>query len=172
MQTRIEDMRDRMETVDDAANIFDQAARLIINRAVTEARYEKKIAALKAEYASAVKDVSEQINNMTCNLARFIETHKELFQKPRKIKTALGSFGLQDCSELEVLDEEKLQNVLLERGYEDCYLVMRKLIKPAIRRRIEEGERIQGARIKEGDTAVYKVAPALIEKAKKEGSQK
>jgi phage host-nuclease inhibitor protein Gam len=163
-------MRDRLESVEDAANLFDQAARLIISRTVTEARYEKKIAALKAEYAESVSDVSEQINNMTCALARFIETHKELFQKPRKIKTTFGSFGLQDCSELEVLDEEKLQDVLLERGYEDCYLVMRKLIKPAIRRRIDEGERIPGARVKEGDTAVYKVAAALIEKAKKEGA--
>ena len=170
MATRSEDMRDRISTLDDALNCFDQAARAIISRAVTEARYEKKIAALKAEYAATVENVSGEINEMTGALARFIETHKELFQKPRKIKTAFGSFGLQDVSELEVLDEEKLQDVLLERGYEDCYVVVRKLIKPAIRRRIEEGERIPGARMKDGDVAVYKVAAALIEAAKKEGT--
>jgi len=128
--------------------------------------FEKRVAKLKLEHADATRDERVITGTGTDLLARFIEQHKDLFADPRKVKTSMGSFGLQAVSELVIENQVRLERYLVENKIEDCFELAFRTIKTAIRKRLEVGEKIPGARIVSGDTAVYKVDKALVDQAR------
>jgi ribosome-associated protein len=51
-------------------------------------------------------------------------------------------------------DDAALVDLLMDRGYVECFEVLHKLQRPAIKKRLEAGETLTGARVNTGDTAV------------------
>ena len=163
---RVADLRTAIQDLDVAKGVFKEIALLSIALAKKDAVFENRIAKLKAEHEEETRFERVHVGAYGDLLAHFIEQHKNLFADPRKIKTSMGSFGLQAVSELAIDQPDRIEQYLLDAGYEDCYETVRKLIKPAIKKRIEAGEKMPGAKIVSGDTAVYKVDKTLIDQAR------
>lgn len=163
MPTRIADLRPDLTTLDDARAHFDNLARCVIHLRAIDAAFEKRIATLKANYNAGSDPLRAEIAELETQLLAFISANRHLFKSPRKIKTSLGAFGLQKASELVVADPEGLATFLFENGYSECVKTVTKLLAPAIRTRVEDGEKLPGCHIKSGDTAVYNVTKTLIE---------
>ncbi len=96
-------------------------------------------------------------------LKTFVLGHQELFSKPRKHKTPFGAFGLQKATEVAVEDDQLLIDFAKDRGHDELYRVSEKVIKPAVRKRLERGEDLPGCSLSTGDTMGYKLAKALLE---------
>ena len=163
---RVADLRMDIHDLDQARRVFDDVALLTIALAKKDAAFENRIAKLKSDHVAATCDDRALMGAGGDLLARFIEQHKDLFADPRKVKTSMGSFGLQAVNELVISNPEKVKEYLFEAGYEDCYKTIQNLIKPAISKRIEAGAKIPCAKIVSGDTAVYKVDKTLIDQAR------
>lgn len=165
---RLADLRQEPQTMQEAIGLFNLIAQRTIMRAALDAAFEKRVAKIKAEHEANTAALSAGIADDGLILAQFIESHQDAFQKPRKVQTSFGSFGLQTVSELLMTDPQKVEDNVVEACYEDCFERIIKLIKPAIKKRIEAGEKIPGARIVSGDTAVFKVEKSLIDQARAE----
>jgi len=163
---RVADLRMNINDLDQARRVFDDLALLTIALAKKDAAFEHRIAKLKTDHANETAAVRTHIAAAGDLLARFIEQHKDLFTAPRKIKTGMGSFGLQAVSELVIENQVRLERYLVENKIEDCFELAFRTIKTAVRKRLEVGEKIPGARIVSGDTAVYKVDKTLIDQAR------
>lgn len=163
MPTRIADLRPDLTTLDDARAHFDTLARCVIALRAKDAACEKRIAEIKARHNEIADPLRAEIAELETQLLAFISANRKLFQSPRKVKTSLGAFGLQKVSELVVADPEGLATFLFENGYSECVKTVTKLLAPAIRTRVEDGENLPGCHIKTGDTAVYSVTKTLHE---------
>lgn len=162
---RLADARVVLHSLDDARMTMQHIAELTCQIKAEEAKVEKKIVSIKADLAARTQTAREELANFEEQLSDFILANKPQFQKPRKVKTEFGEFGLQTSTELVVTDEDSLLQELMERGYSDCQRVKRDINKKALVARIEDGESFPGALIKSGDTAVYKVAQHLVKEA-------
>ncbi len=163
---RLADLRTTL-TLDSATELFNRLARAVLALEAKDAACERRLADLKLIHERQTAELREAIQADSAKLTAFIEANRHLFKDPRKVKTSLGAFGLQAASELLVNNQEALLNAIMENGYDDCVKVVRTLIKPAIRKRIDAGEKLPGAAVRSGDTAVYAVDRALIDKARK-----
>jgi len=166
MSDRISDLRNDIADIDAARAVFDELAMLIIKLTALDAALEKRMAKLKLDHADANAGLISGIREQERRLARFIEQNKALFKDPRKIKTNLGSFGLQAVSELVIEDPDLLEKYLVRTELKDCFKVLFSPIKPAIKKRVEAGSKIPGVRVVDGDTAVIKVDKAILDSAK------
>ncbi len=164
---RLADLRPQLASVEQADACFDALARDTIELAKHEAACEHRIARLKTQLAEATAILRERIAENEGSLLSFVAARPELFENPRKRKTDFGSFGLQTATELAVSDIETVVETCLERGYDDCFKVVRTPIKTALQKRIAAGETFPGCTLKTGDTAVYKVDRVLLQNAKK-----
>jgi hypothetical protein len=169
MTQRLADLRNDIATMEEAKQVFDDVAYLTIKLAAQDAALEKRIAKIKTDHESETADDRALMADGGAILARFIEQHKDLFQDPRKVKTSLGSFGLQTVCELAIDNPEALEKFLVKAKLEDCFELAFRLVKIAIRKRLEAGEKIPGARLNQGDTAVYKVEKTLVDQARQTG---
>lgn len=165
--TRINDLRDAPKTLVLARELFDAIAMQTIKVAVVEAKAEQEIAAIKQRMDNSLARTRAELNAQTKILAQFIEQNRDLFLDPRKIKTSLGSFGLQAVSELVVEDEKTLCEFLDDKDLDDCFTTVIKLIKDGIKKRITDGEKIPGAYVKSGDTVVIKISDSVLKTARK-----
>lgn len=163
---RVADLRMDINNLDQARRVFDDVALLTIALAKKDAAFENRIAKLKAEHESETRDDRALLVAGEDMLARFIEQHKDLFADPRKVKTSMGSFGLQAVSELVIDNPVILGRYLVKNKIKDCFELAFQTIKKAIRKRLEAGEKMPGARIVSGDTAVYKVDKTLVDQAR------
>ncbi len=163
---RIADLRSGIQSLDVARAVFDNLALHTLKLAAQDAAFEKRVANLKSFHSAATAGDRDYISNTGLALAQFITQHQNLFKNPRKIKTSLGSFGLQSVSELLISDPVRLEERVMDLGYDDCFERVIKFLKPAIKKRLETGEKLPGARIVSGDTAVYKVDKSLVDEAR------
>jgi hypothetical protein len=163
---RVADLRLGIKDLDEARCVFDHMAMTMLDLAKKDAAFEKRIATLKTEHAAATCKERALMGSGEDLLAHFIEQHKDQFADPRKVKTSMGSFGLQAVSELVIENQVRLERFLVENKIEDCFELAFRTIKTAIRKRLEVGEKIPGAKIVSGDTAVYKVDKALVDQAR------
>lgn len=160
---RLADLRINIQTIEDAKTLLGEIARLTCTLAVEKARAEKRITEEKERFAERTAPLVDEIATRESTLKSFIMTHKTLFEKPRKVATEFGSFGLQYVKELEIGDEVRLVQYCLEEELEGALKIVRTPIKDNIKQRLEDGQKLPGCSIKEGDTAVYKVAKSLID---------
>jgi hypothetical protein len=165
---RIADLRTDIQTVDQARETFRDYALCIKHIAAADARFEKQIAQRTAAHDQRTAPLKAQAENLKLALASFITANPGLFQKPRTIKTDFGEFGLRTVTELSITDESALLEALLAGGHSDCFERLLKPVKTAIRERIKSGEKFPGCTLKTGDTAVCKVARALLDEAREE----
>lgn len=163
---RLADARPTLASLDEAKQSMAAIARLECEIAQSAALAEKQIVAAKGHHAARVVQKEEIRHEHELALTGFILANKTLFKKPRKITTEFGSFGLQTVTDLVVTNEETAVQACLERGYEDCLKIVRTILKKAAQVRLDAGESIPGLQIRTGDTAVYKVAKALLDEAR------
>jgi hypothetical protein len=163
---RIADLRTTIENLDDADLVLQQIAQAECRIAKEEAKLELLITDAKARHAERILEIKVQHITLAERLAAFIESARGLFVRPRKRKTDFGSYGLETVTEVRIADEDALVERLLELGYEDCLKVTHKPVKQALKDRIAAGETFPGVQVVSGDTAVYKVAKALLDEAR------
>lgn len=165
---RLADLRSTVADLDSASALFNSLAANILKLEAKNAAFERRLADLKLIHERQTAELRDAIQSDSAELLAFIDANRALFRSPRKVKTSLGSFGLQTAGELAVSAPDKLLQTLLEYNYEDCFKTIRTLVKPAIRARLQAGETLPGVAIRAGDTAVYKVDRALIEQARQQ----
>ena len=171
MLNRISDYRNAPNTIDEAKTLFNELAQHCIALAVRDAQLEKRVAKLKADHAIETEEFRKDIADMERVLSEFILGNRDLFKDPRKAKTHFGSFGLQTVNDVVIEDEDAAKKAVVKRQFEDCFQLALRLVKAGIKARLEAGEKIPGVSKRSGDTAVYKVEKALIERAKSEGEK-
>jgi len=167
MPTRIKDYRNDIRTLEQARTHFDDMVVKILDMEYRNARFEKRVAAMKQQHESNTAAVRAEIELAETQLCDFITTHPELFQKPRTIKTNSGEFGKRHVEELKITDETECLKTCKRRGYVECFKEVTSLIKKALKRHLKAGDKITGCTLKEGDTATYKVASTLLEDSRR-----
>jgi hypothetical protein len=165
MSTRLADLRSAIASLDEAKTVFTDLAQAELALAKADAAFEHRIGRLKADHAARTEPDRRRREEKAAALCAFIEANKPLFARPRKVRTDLGAFGLQEVSDLVVTDEPALLKALADRRYEDCFKLLVRPLKPAIKARLEAGETLPGCHVRSGDTAVYKVDKTLLDEA-------
>lgn len=160
---RLADLRTTIINLDNAKETFNALERAELELEKADAAVEARIAALKQQHAERTAEQREQHAALAQQLRSFIETRRDLFREPRKVSTDLGTFGLQHVTDLVVTDEAAALLHVQARKLGDCFKSVTKLVLLALRKRLDKGEAIPGCAIRSGDTAVYRVAKALVE---------
>lgn len=160
---RLKDLR--IMTTEQADTIMARLARTETSIELYKARANSRIATIKAELVEKIGPLEAERDSLGAAIRQFIESFRSLFSKPRKRKTEAGEYGLQTVTSVEIADEKKLLDHLMECGYDDCFETIYKLKKPAIKKRMDDGCALPGVAVSTGDTAVYKVNPELIRDA-------
>jgi len=154
----------RKLTLDDARGLFEDLARAQVRIWRRTAAAEDRLAAIKSRLDQDNQEDAATVAAAAGTLREFILANKDLFLKPRKVKTPFGTFGLETERELEITDEDALLQALLERGYDDCLKTTHSIMKKPVTVRIQEdGEQFPGCRVLEGDVAKYKVDRSLAD---------
>jgi phage host-nuclease inhibitor protein Gam len=148
--------------------LFDSLARSEISLAAKDAKFEKRIADIKAAYSAETDELRSTIAEQAKALAAYIMCHQDAFVDPRKVKSSFGTFGLQAVNSVEVTDEEACIASVLRRKLDNCYKQTTKLLRDGLRKELEAGTNIPGCKLNDGDTATYSVDKTLIAAAKKE----
>lgn len=165
MPTKLSDTRDHINTLDEARTVFNAIAMLKILNEKILAQAEAQIAKIKEKATARIEVECADLPELEAQLARYIETHKDQFQKPRKISTNFGTFGLQKACKVEVTSKKKCLDFLTGNEMEDCLKFTTSIDKSGLKPHLEAGEEIPGAELKQGDIAHYTVKKALIEEA-------
>ena len=163
---RLADLRESIRSMDQAEDVFRNLAICKIRVEKDKAQTEASIARVKERH---IERISGDCAIMSCYqalLTQYIAANKNLFEKPRTHKTQFGEFGRRLVTELDITDLDTLLTWLMEQGYDDCFEVTRTPIKRAIKDRLNNEEDIPGCQLKSGDTAVCKVAKALLDEAR------
>jgi phage host-nuclease inhibitor protein Gam len=165
MSNRIADLRTPIVNLDAAKETFSAIALASKRLAVAKARYERARADLAAHYEEETAPRRTAVEEMTGALSTWISANRDEFADPRTVKTELGEFGLRTVTSLIIGDEGTLIEHLMQAGYSDCFEVIRKLIKPAILKRLKADEPLPSCSINTGDTVVCKVSKTVLEEA-------
>ena len=164
--TRLADLRPCIASFDQADSALQRYALIEAALNVKAARLNKRIAEAKAAFVEDSADLVAEKESLSAQISSFITDHRDAFVKPRTRKTQFGEYGLRTVSEVVIEDEDALVDLLMDRGYVECVEVLHKLQRPAIKKRLEAGESLTGARVNTGDTGVLKVAQSVIAAAR------
>lgn len=162
--TRLTDPR-TLTTVDPDL-LMQHIAELTIELEAQDAELEAAIAAIKAEHEENTAVAREDLAQLKDRLGRWIEAHPELFVKPKTRRNNWGEYGLRQVTDLDVEDAEQLLQLIIAANETELYTTKHALDKRAILARLQEGHTIAGARIRQGDVTVCKVAKALVDAAR------
>lgn len=153
-------------SVAEADKLFARIATDEIELARVALQFEKRIAAIKADADAVLGPIKARIGDNAKVLAAYITAHKDdRFVKPRNRKTSFGTYGIRAVSNLEITDMEALMADLKSKGLKECYEVYEKVIKGQVSKRLDDGVQLEGAEVRTGIRAEYKVDKALIEDA-------
>ena len=168
MPTKLAINRPEITNVEDAVLTFSKLAYAAIQIARIRAQAEARIATIKRETAERETEHAARLAECEAHIRGFIMAHPEHFQKPRQVKTEWGAFGLRTLpADVVITDAEALEQDILEHGYDDCLKTTRTPVKPALRKRLEDGEKIAGVELREGyEEAIYTVAKNLLDEAR------
>lgn len=167
--THLRDSRkSNIKSMAEAAEAFNVIARTEIDMAKIQAQAEARIAKIKADTASKIQalETERKLLQLQEDLADFIDSHRELFEKPRKHKTSLGSFGLQKASGLNYTDTQAAIEFLVDQKMINCFKTTHKPEADGIKAALEAGTRIPGVTYQSGLIVKYVIDRALIKEAK------
>jgi hypothetical protein len=165
MTNRIADLRSPIADLDQAKATFQAIALGCKRLAVSQARYEKAKAELAKRFEDETSARRNGVAELTEDLGKFCAANPQLFKDPRTIKTELGEFGLRTATELLVSDESGLIEHLQNQGYNECFSVVKSVVKKAIQARLKAGEKLPFCAVNTGDTVVCKVSKTVLEEA-------
>ena len=166
MAKRLNDLRSDLRTTDDARRLFAAIAHLELRLAAADARAEQRIAKIKEDHHNATVMDRTILEHKAGLLTRFIESHKHLFQKPRKIRTEFGTFGLQKVNEIVIKNPDAAIKWLEANGEAGAVKRSSTPIKAAVKTLFSAGKRVGGCFRHTGDTSVYTVEKALLNGAR------
>lgn len=166
MAKRIADMRLEIATLEDAENVLKEIALARASIEACRARAEKRISEVKNKLEEETGENSRMLEVYEKILCAFIESNRHLFEKPRKHKCDWGTFGLQKVSEVVIDDPAALVGFAKRHHFDHLLMTIEKPVKAAIEEMLKDKGSVPGCHLKEGDTAVYTVAKALIDEAK------
>ena len=165
--TKLSDHRQSaIQTLDDARQLFDSIAASEIKIARAKAMAEARIAAIKEQTAAKIEMIDPDLDAKRQALADYIDAHPEEFQKPRKVRTDFGSFGLHKATKLDWINKPAALEFVVDQGMADCFETKHRPVAKGIEAALESGARIPGVRLLSGDIAHYSVKRALIAEAK------
>ena len=155
-------------TVEDADNIFAAMAELQIKRVKVSARFDLAATRLKAKSDELTAPLKKDEDKLYERLAIFIESHKHLFNDPRKRKTAYGSYGLKSGKPSTKIKDEALVIKSSDDHNLSLYKTENVIDVKAVAQELETGK-VPGAEKIEGqEKIVAKVEKKLLEKAERE----
>ena len=163
---RIGDDRTRLATLDEAKEAMAVIAKAECDIAYAVALRDRQIQRAKARHALAVDKPLAKLEEQRTLLRDYIIHHKSEFKRPRKVSTQDGEFGLQRVSECVITNEETVLEALKEGAFHNAIKVVETPIKSEVRKLIEDNYVVPGARMRSGDTAVYKVNKARLDAVK------
>ena len=152
-------------TAEEADSLFQQLAERIIEATATAARYEKRLAALKAEAAENRKLDMKTIKPLEQQLESYINAHPQRFQRPRMRATEFGKYGLRTVTNLEITDEAACAASVKAQQI-PAIVVTERLDKKAMEKAISDGHTITGAEIRQGEIMKYDVKKDLLDRVK------
>jgi hypothetical protein len=155
-------------SMDQACQVAREYALAVKSLRVHDARHARDAAQRQAAHADRTCAQRQAAEDLKRQLAAFVAANPHMFQSPRTVKTPFAEFGLRTATELVISDDSTLIEAILERGYDDCLEIVRKPIKPALKKRIASGESFPGAAVNTGDTVVCKVNSEILEQADQE----
>ena len=163
---QLSDTRDNIQTMDEARAVFNQLAQLEILNEKILAQAESQVAKIKDKAEARILIECAELPELKAKLARFIETHKNEFKKPRNVKTSFGQFGLQKASKVEITNKKNCLEYLDAAEMTDCLKISTKIDRAGLKAALEAGTFVDGAELKKGDIAHYRVSKALLDEAK------
>ena len=167
MPTKLNDRRESaIQTLEEAAALFNEIASTEIKMARAKAMAEARIAKIKELFAAKMEEIIPELEDKREALSDFIDTHEELFEKPRKQKTDFGTFGLHKACKVKFLDKPAALDFVVDQGMTDCFKSENKLIVDGVKDVLLAGRKITGTKLLKGDIAHYTVKKALITEAK------
>ncbi len=165
--TQLSDHRESaIKTLDDAAVLFDQIANSEIKIARAKAMAEARIATIKENVASKIVMIDPDLDAKREALAEYIDEHTEEFQKPRKVKTSFGNFGLHKATKVKFINKTAALDFVVEQKMTECFKTKHKIVSEGIKDVLLAGRKVTGAKLLDGEIAHYSVKKALLADAK------
>lgn len=125
-----------------------------------------RIATIKVQTGVKIDAIDPDLDAKRDALASFIDTHAELFEKPRKQKTDFGTFGLHKACKVKFVDRPAALDFVVDQGMTECFRVKNTLVNEGIKDVLQAGRKVAGAKLLSGDIAHYSVKKALLDEAK------
>lgn len=160
---RLDDARDTGFRETDAllADIFQARLAILRAEAAAEARIAKVREALDADTATPRRD----LELAEARLSAAVHARRDAFRKPRMRVTPWGKYGLRTSTRLTVADPDALIRHAKEQGYVDLYRVVETVDKPAVARRLQDGQSLPGCTVDQGEASEYKLDTAALDAA-------
>lgn len=152
--------------LDDCKQALAEIRELVCRREIIVARAERAIQKISRAATEQAEELDAKIRPLEDALRAFIMANRAAFASPRSVATADGKFGLRKATgKLDVTDLDMAIEAILDRGYDDCIEIKRRLVPAAIRRRMLDGEQFPGIELSGGELAFYEVARTLVHSA-------
>ena len=148
-------------TVKEAIKALEDASILSGRLEAAHAEYEALITPFKQEYERATQADAEQLSSLKAAINAFIESNGANFQKPRKIKTQWGEFGLQTSKELRITNPQQVITFAKRNNYTDLFKEKITIVKKAVESIIKNGVSVPGATISCKERPLVKIVPTL-----------
>ena len=167
MPTKLSDHRESaIQTLDDAGALFDSIASSEIKIARAKAMAEARIATIKENVAAKIEMIDPDLEAKREALSEYIDGHPEEFQKPRKVKTSFGNFGLHKATKVKYINKATALDFVVDQGMTECFKTTFKIVTEGIKDVLLAGRKIAGAKLLDGEIAHYSVKKALLADAK------
>ena len=167
MATKLKDTREsKLQTLEEAEAMFNAIASSEIKIARAKAMAEARIAKTKETFIAKVEMIDPELDEKREQLAEYIEMHKEEFQKPRKIKTDFGTFGLHKATKVKFINKAAALEFVVDQNMKECFKTTFKIVTEGVKDVLLAGRKVTGAKLLDGDLAHYTVKRALLADAK------
>jgi phage host-nuclease inhibitor protein Gam len=165
--TRLSDHRESaIQTLDDAGALFDSIANSEIKIARAKAMAEARIATIKENVAAKIEMIDPDLDDKREALAEYIDGHPEEFQKPRKVKTSFGNFGLHKACKVKFINKAAALDFVVDQQMTECFKTKYKIVTEGIKDVLLADRKVTGAKLLDGEIAHYSVKKALLAEAK------
>ena len=140
--------------------------RIVKEKAICDAR----VAKTKLAMAARIEPVEKSAVDAEGKVISFLLAHKGEWtsRKKKTIETTVAKMGFRKCSDTVIEDPEAVVAWARENGYTDVFEdVSPKIKKAALRKRIEAGEEVPGARVDSDFEPFCEPTKTLLDEAKK-----
>ena len=108
-------------------------SRLNAQKDALEGQFTPEIERLTAELSGKLAPVQEQIDAAEERIRNYVTAHAAEFAKQKTRELAAGSVSVRKTTRVELEDEEKTADALMDLGFENCVKITYKPVKAAIK---------------------------------------